>query len=569
MTAWSTHRHFALLAVALLLGAGRAAALPLPPQLPPSETLNETTAEVAPLAALTEKFTTRELRRQAEAAERAGDWETAFGAYCRLYVADRSAPDVREKLNGTFRRVQQVRRHGDPAYAHFLATLTPTDAAGLFAEIALKIPVMYADPVRATPQTLWAHGVEELDRALSQPAFRMLVLENAAPEKVEAFRKSLRSTWAKRSVANPKAAREAVKALLGAAQDAMPVRLPAALAVELVYGACSGLDEYTVFLNPASLTPDGSDFAADLIGYGIYLGFQDGGLIVEGVAARSWAAFNTPLRKGDRIARINGRSMNGPAAVAEALRTPLPDGAHEIDLFPMTPEVVMPPVRLPLSVPTVFGASLLNSKDGIGYLRIAGFQPTTARELDEAVAQLKAAGMRSLVIDLRGNHGGSFLAGVEVARRLLPAGLIVTTQGQLPVVDNQAYSSQSGLAAIDVPLVVLIDTETASAAEVVAAALKDNHRATLIGTPTFGKGTIQYPLSLSSADDTDGTGRPRLKSGTVRVTIARLMAPNGSPLNGAGVLPDITVPDTSRDTDAALRRAVELFQRSPMPPMQQ
>ena len=168
------------------------------------------------------------------------------------------------------------------------------------------------------------------------------------------------------------------------------------------------------------------------------------------------------------------------------------------------------------------------------------------------------------MLDLRGNHGGSFLAGVETARRLLPAGLIVTTQGQASEVDNQVFSSMSGMSAHDIPVVLLIDAETASAAEVLAAALKDNNRATLVGMPSFGKGTVQYPLRLVTLDDLDPTGKKIPKTGSVRVTIAKLIAPSGGPINGVGITPHILEADYTRQFDTAVEKAIELIPMSMM-----
>src|SRR4029077_8902971 len=99
------------------------------------------------------------------------------------------------------------------------------------------------------------------------------------------------------------------------------------------------------------------------------------------------------------------------------------------------------------------------------------------------------------------------------AKRLLPSGLIVTTQGQAAEVDNVPFSSDSGMTAHDIPVVLLGEAETASAAEVLVAALKDHERATLVGMPTFGKGAVQYPLRLDSLDAKDEHGkRKRIKT---------------------------------------------------------
>jgi C-terminal peptidase prc len=302
----------------------------------------------------------------------------------------------------------------------------------------------------------------------------------------------------------------------------------------------------------------------DLSGYGLYLGVRDGGLVVEGVAVGSWAAFHTPLHKGDRVIRVNGQPVAG-GVMAEALRAPLA-GFHELEVEPADPEMPFLRVQLPLAVPTVYGADIVGIRDGVGYIRVGGFQPSTPRELDVAIADLRDRGMRSLVLDLRGNHGGAFLSGVETARRLLPAGIIVTTQGQLGEVNGRVFSSDSGVAAVVVPLVVLIDSETASAAEVVAAALKENNRAVLIGMPSFGKGAILYPLKLAAADDLDEAGRPRPRSGGVHVTIARLISPLGTAINGAGVTPHVVEPDPVQQLRLAIERAAESLAPAPRSP---
>ena len=138
----------------------------------------------------------------------------------------------------------------------------------------------------------------------------------------------------------------------------------------------------------------------------------------------------------------------------------------------------------------------------------------------------------------------------------------MTTQGQHGEVADRVFSSDFGMRAIELPVVVMIDSETASAAEVVAAAIRDNQnrtsRAVLVGMPTFGKGTIQYPLKLAATDDGE------TKSGTVRVTIARLIAPNGTPINGTGITPDCQVADPPRQWEMALEQATDLLR--PMSP---
>ena len=138
------------------------------------------------------------------------------------------------------------------------------------------------------------------------------------------------------------------------------------------------------------------------------------------------------------------------------------------------------------------------------------------------------------MLDLRGNAGGLFTAAVKTAERFLPGGIIVTAQGQTDDA-NKVYTSTTGNSASDLPMIVLVDHETASAAEVLAVALRDNRRAKLIGTATFGKGTVQKVISFTTAEEIDpasGKARPRA---AVRITLARLIAPGGNPITGVGV----------------------------------
>jgi carboxyl-terminal processing protease len=249
-------------------------------------------------------------------------------------------------------------------------------------------------------------------------------------------------------------------------------------------------------------------------------------LAVDKVAPGSWAS-QSGVKDGDRIVRMTRKEEKGEVG-------PL----VEIEVMSQgekSPRVV----KLPDSVPSVVEVEMMPG--GIAYLRLVSFQKTTLPELEKALAELQAQGMRALILDLRGNPGGLFPVSVEVAERFLPDGIIVTTQGQVAAF-NRTFESHTGMAAVDVPLFVLIDGETASAAEVLSGALKDNQRAMLIGTPTYGKGTIQTVMQL-----TDGGG--------VRLTLARFFTPRGQPYNGVGVAPHLNEPMRPREAAVDQARA--------------
>jgi carboxyl-terminal processing protease len=167
-----------------------------------------------------------------------------------------------------------------------------------------------------------------------------------------------------------------------------------------------------------------------------------------------------------------------------------------------------------------------------GLITITQFQDSTPQEIREALFDLTARGARGLVIDVRGNPGGLFKAAVQVAELFVGEGVIVYGQGQVKEY-NHAFEARGGHVC-QLPIIVLADGETASAAEVLAGALKELGRARVVGQQTFGKGSIQavIPLDRPPFDKTPGA---------IRLTVARLLSPARQPYSGRGVIPDVEV----------------------------
>ena len=175
----------------------------------------------------------------------------------------------------------------------------------------------------------------------------------------------------------------------------------------------------------------------------------------------------------------------------------------------------------------------------IGYLRIGQFTEHTPEEVNRALTELKYQGMQRLVLDLRKNPGGSLAAVTAVADHFVSQGelvRIVPRSGKTEVIKVNGSNER-------VPLVVLIDHDSASASEILAAAIRDHQTGILMGTTTYGKGTVQSVLPVS-----DATG--------LRLTIAEYYSPNGSSINGYGVTPDIDL-GAEADTPEALQTAIE------------
>jgi carboxyl-terminal processing protease len=202
---------------------------------------------------------------------------------------------------------------------------------------------------------------------------------------------------------------------------------------------------------------------------------------------------------------------------------------------------------------------MLDPQAGIAYLRMTSFQKTTVRDLDTALWKLHRDGMKYLVIDLRGNPGGLLTASVDIVDRFVTEGAIVSTRGRSP---GEDYDYQARLVGTwRVPLVVLIDGNSASASEIFAGAIRDHHRATIVGTRSYGKGSVQgiFPLNTTHAG--------------LRLTTARFYSPSGQPISRRGVQPDVLVhvaakanaDGTGSDADgrdAALDAAVQIARQN-------
>lgn len=487
-------------------------------------------------------------------AEADGKFEDALKWYLKAFTAGRTDPDTREHIRHCFRHVAQAERHRDPAFQKFVAAMPTSDAVTLYAEAVEKIQKTYADRSRATVERLFSAGLDELLAALNTPAFRAEHLKGVGDGKVEEFRTLVRESWQAKLPATPREAAQSARAVVAAASKTLGLKNGAVVVFELLCGACTGLDEYSTYVPPGG----GSDLAPlnELAGYGLLVRPSADGLVVDAVLPLSWAAAHTKLRKGDRITKVNGKAVGGssPGGLVEAMRAGEGTG-HRIEFD--TPEDTVAAV-LPVPVPTVYGTELLEMKEGVGYLRLAAFKDRTPREFDDAVLELKARGMKALVIDIRGNSGGLFAAAVGIAKRLLPNGPVATTDGQVPEFATRVFSSDSGMAAHDFPVVLLMDAKTMSAAEVLAASLKDNQRATLVGLPTFGKGLIQAGVRLQSLDGGGGDDRGA-KSGLLILSVATASGPMSGLIQGRGVTPHVTEADADRQFALAVEKALELL----------
>jgi carboxyl-terminal processing protease len=483
-------------------------------------------------------------RGEAVGLEREGKWLQACLLYEKLLKEDRTQAEAREGYQRCLRHLQQLRRHRDPSFAKLLGR-KPAEALDVYEEVLGELQKKYIDKSKTGLTQLFRQGVEELRFALEDEVFQAEQLAGVGLEVLKQFRVRLES-WRLREIANLREARDQVFEIALEAKNS-PLRLnPTAVVLEFVCGACNALDEYTSYLTPSWLRDVQLALRGNAVGVGLELEAVDQKLLVAQVVPNSSAAA-LGLKPRDRIARIGGKPVDEmPADIAQARLQGEAGTTVEVEIVSvgdLVPRVVKL-VRQPANVPSVIDAKLM---DGIGYLRIAGFQESTVQEIKEAVLQFQMAGLKALIIDLRGNGGGVFKSAVLVAELFIGDGVIVRTRSRLTE-HNRVYQANNP-SAWPFPLVVLIDGDTASASEVLAGALKERRGATLVGQTTFGKGLIQAVIPLES-----------LPAG-IRITVARFYSPSNVPYHGLGVSPHLVVPQQpgmDNQRDAAWQAAIDL-----------
>lgn len=311
-------------------------------------------------------------------------------------------------------------------------------------------------------------------------------------------------------------------------------------------GMLKTLDPYSAYLSPERYRELEIGTSGEFGGVGMEVTVEEGVLTViapiEGTPAE-----RAGIKPRDQILAIEGQSTEG-MVVQEAVKllrgprgTPVKitikrEGEESPrDITLVRDKVVVKSVR----------PELLDNN--IGYLRLTQFQDHTAQELRAGIEQLEAENgkpLKGLVLDLRNNPGGLLAEAIDVVDEFIDNGLIVSVRGRAADQTREYYATKKGTFQ-KFPIVVIVNEGSASASEVVAEALQDSHRATILGTKTFGKGSVQTIIKLE-----DGSG--------LKLTTAKFYAPSGRSINKVGVTPDITVENTE-DADKQLESAINIL----------
>lgn len=305
-----------------------------------------------------------------------------------------------------------------------------------------------------------------------------------------------------------------------------------ALMHSAVRGLLLELDPHSVYFDKddAQAFDEATDGA--YVGIGVELDVTpDGGLQVVAPLDGS-PAQRAGLRTGDRILAIDGKAL-AAGDNGDALRGP------EGSTVKVTVRRAGVPKPLELAITRakvqVNSVSERVLAPGYGYVRISAFQADTANEFERAVSALRkqAAPLKGVVLDLRDNPGGLLVAAVQIADDLLDRGEIVSTRGRVAASDS-SFKAAPGQLLAGVPVVVLVDAGTASAAEVLTAALQDNARARVVGSRTYGKGSVQSVMPLDNGD-------------AIKLTTARYFTPNGHSIQARGIVPDVVLAGSAHD----------------------
>lgn len=314
-------------------------------------------------------------------------------------------------------------------------------------------------------------------------------------------------------------------------------------------------DPYTRFLAPDDFAILTSQTSGELSGVGLRLTLdkRTSDIIVVDTVKNS-PARQAGVKAGDRLVRINGKpaalmtidrvmeEMKGEVGTSLSVQLYRREkGVFEVTL-----------TRAQIEIPSVSYALKQEDRLKIGYIKLDEFSSHAAEQMKQAIEELSQQQVQGYVLDLRGNPGGLLFASVDIARMWMKQGKIVSTIDRR---GGDRLFTANNTAITDLPLVVLVNKHSASASEILAGALKENGRATLVGTSTYGKSTVQSVHSLS-----DGSG--------LAVTIARYYPPNGENIYKKGIAPDVPI-DLTAEQQLLLRNDPSLMGTKDDPQYQQ
>ena len=301
---------------------------------------------------------------------------------------------------------------------------------------------------------------------------------------------------------------------------------------DLIYGALKGmlssLDPYSQFMDPDTYNEMKVETEGEFGGIGIEITMKDDLLTIISPIDDT-PAYKAGLKAGDKIVKIEG-NVTKDLTLVEAVKKLRGKPGTDVNIIILRESekklLEFKITRAIIKIASIKKAEIV--EPGIGYIRLSEFQENTPRDLTEALKKLESDGLKGLVLDLRNNPGGLLDVSVDVGGKFLEEGkVVVSTKGRIES-QNIEFRSRNKNKHLNYPIVVMINGGSASASEIVAGALQDYKRAIILGTKSFGKGSVQTVVPMS-----DGSA--------VRLTTSKYYTPNGRSIHGLGIVPDIIV----------------------------
>ena len=467
-----------------------------------------------------------EARQAGELLENGHQWVEAI----TLYEASLERWQKDESLTYALRRTRIHfgidRRYADRSFENQLLGKSRAEALDLYEDILSRVQYEYVDSISTT--RFVAHGTESLYMALKNDKFLSKNVKPGNDEAIERVREILIKDYWNRRVSTRMEARSTISMVCGICNRELGIS-DAAVVMEYIFGGCNSLDEYSNFLTADRYNDLFGSIQGELVGIGIEMkGVKGRGMHLVNVLLDS-PAERGGLQPDDYIVEIDGKDCRD-LSTDDAARLLRGTGGSQVRLGYETPAGVQKTsifTRQTVQIRSVTRTVMLDESRGIGYIRMEGFQHNTAEELDEALRTLERRGMKALIWDLRGNPGGLLETAAAVIERFIDHGVLVSTKGRVPE-QSQVFQAH-GNNVRHYPLTLIVDENSASASEIVAGAIKDHHRGTIVGRKTYGKWSVQSIIHLSGE-----TG--------LKLTTAKFYSPNDKNYAGEGLAPDVEVP---------------------------
>ena len=423
------------------------------------------------------------------------------------------------------------RRFHDASYLNLIRSLSVIETLNFYEEVMTQIQQNYAEIPRW--ELCFQHGIQNFCIAMTDKNFRSQANVNIPDEQVNTYLSSVQATVNGWKIRDREDMKNGLLHIAEGAQKQLGLN-PVFVMMEFTCGVVNSLDPHTAYLTPNQLNDQLAATSGNLVGLGVDLRSDRDSLLIFRVLPGS-PAEESGLKERDRILAVDGistrgRDLDNAADLLQGnegssvLLSILSEGLGQL---PRDMRIT----RRQIDVPSVEDVRMIT--DTLGYVKLTSFHAKTRWELTKALTHLDTMGMKCLILDMRQNPGGLFQVGIEVASMFIEQGAIVRTQGRDRELDAP-YMAQGDT--WQVPLIVLIDGESASSAEIVAGAIRDHHRGILIGKQSYGKGTIQQIVPVRSG--TTGS----VRSG-VKLTVEKFYSPLGWPYSGIGVTPHILVSD--------------------------